>query len=143
MTEPTVSDENPYSPPELNDAPITDQKNDTAIRWAARGAVWSVIATFPMAGLIAFAYRFPVPFAGYMSGIRAILPAMIGVIVYGVFLGGLLVVALLGAICGVITARSVSGTVHRKKRIVIFVSFIVATVGVMFLAVLDKIIGPW
>ncbi len=91
MTEPTVSDENPYSPPELNDAPITDQKNDTAIHWAARGAVWSVIATFPMAGLIAFAYRFPIPLAEYMSGFRAIIPAMFGVIVYGVFLGGLLI----------------------------------------------------
>ncbi len=143
MTEPTVSDENPYSPPELNDAPITDQKNDTAILWAARGAVWSVIATFPTAGLIAFAYRFPVPLVGYMSGFRAIMPAMFGVIVYGVFLGGLPVVAVLGAICGVITGRSVSGTARRKKRFVISISFIVATVGVMFLAVLDKIIGPW
>ena len=143
MTKPTVSDENPYSPPALNDASISDQKHDAGMVWAARGAGWSVIATFPMAGLIAFAYRFPVPFAGYMSGFRAILPAMFGVIVYGVFLGGLLVVALVGAFCGVITARSVDGALHRKKRFVISMSFIVATVCVMLLAVLDKFIGPW
>lgn len=62
------------------------------------GAGITVVMAFPVAGLLALVYRFPVPFAGYVSGFSAVGYAMGGVVIYGL-LGGFPRLALLGGAC--------------------------------------------
>src|SRR5262245_10419077 len=47
------------------------------IMWFGKGAIVGVAATIPLALLCALVFRFPVPFAGYLSGPRAIVPVLI------------------------------------------------------------------
>ena len=105
--------------------------------------MWSVLLTFPMAGLMALVYRFPVPFAGYQSGFYAMLLAMLSVIFYGVFLGGLVLVGTLGAIAAVLTAKLLNPASKHRKRVVFIAALGVTTVCLLVLANLDKMIGPW
>ena len=61
------------------------QENETSTQWKqpsaggsmARGAGLSIVLTFPLAALIAVMFRFPVPFAGYQSGMDAIGPVFL------------------------------------------------------------------
>ena len=108
------------------------------------GAVWSVMSAFPIAGLMALLFRFPVPFVGYMSGFEAIIPAMIAVIVYGVLLGGLVLVALFGALGGAFAAKLTMPNNQRSvKWVVRIVSVTITTACLLALSVLDMVIGPW
>ena len=111
--------------------------------WFKNGAIIGIIATVPLVVLCAVAYRFPVPFAGYLSGIGAIIPSLIAVLFYGILFGGFLVQALLGGLGGLL-AQHIGGT--DKNKIInycIVFSTIGASFGVLILAILDKIIGPW
>jgi hypothetical protein len=49
--------------------------------------LWAVGLVFPFAALCGLVYRFPVPFAGYLSGVMAMPLALLAVVVYGI-LGG-------------------------------------------------------
>ena len=110
--------------------------------WIIRGAIVGVVATFPLVALCALLFRFPVPFGGYLSGPGAVVPALMGLLFYGVFLGGFLVQALLGGIGGFLAGRFGSPGRPRGPLCIVLAS-IAASPGVLLLAVLDKIIGPW
>ena len=63
------------------------------------GMVITIVLAFPVAGLFALVYRFPVAFVGYVSGARGFGEAMLGVFFWGI-IGGFAVLAGLGAIAG-------------------------------------------
>lgn len=96
-------------------------------------------ATFPLAAIVALVFRFPIPFGSYLSGPRAVVPALFGAAFYGV-LGGFVVQALLGGIAGVIASRS--GAPDRRRAVLTY-AVLAALPGVLILSVLDWIIGPW
>lgn len=111
--------------------------------WFGKGALMGVVATIPLAIVCALLFRFPVPFAGYLSGPRAILPVLIAVFFYGVLFGGFVVQALLGGVGGLLAEHIGAPNRDRIARLCIVFSSIGASIGVVALAVLDKIIGPW
>jgi hypothetical protein len=108
-----------------------------------RGALVSVVATFPLAALCALLFRFPVPFAGYLSGSEAVGPALWAVVFYGGLFGGFVVQAALGGLGGL--AAQHWGAPDRMKvtRLSILFGVVASAIGVLTLAILDKIIGPW
>ena len=116
--------------------------NDTAA-WFAKGAVVGVVGSPILAGLSALVFRFPVPFAGYMSGLEAVVPAVIGSLFYGLALGGFAVQAVLGGIGGLTGAREAWPNRARMQRQCVTYALLGASIGVLSLALLDKIIGPW
>lgn len=87
--------------------------------------------------------RFPVPFAGYLSGPSAILPALIAILFYHVLMGGFIVQALLGGLGGLFAEYLASPNTKLVKRFCVVLSTIGASFGVLMLAILDKLIGPW
>jgi hypothetical protein len=111
--------------------------------WFGKGAIVGVVATLPLVVLCALVFRFPVPFAGYLSGPGAIVPALMGLLFYGVFFGGFVVQALLGGVGGLLAEHIGAPNKSRVARLCIVFSSIGASAGVVALAVLDKIIGPW
>jgi hypothetical protein len=107
------------------------------------GAGITVVMAFPVAGLLALVYRFPVPFAGYVSGFSAVGYAMVGVVIYGL-LGGFPLLALLGGLAGAVAARRMdSGEGKLQWKWLLLPSLIIDLAALFCLAILDKIIGPW
>ena len=108
-----------------------------------RAALISIVATFPLAALCALLFRFPVPFAGYLSGADAVGPALWAVVFYGGSLGGFVVQAVLGGLGGL--AAEHWGAPDRVKvtRLSSVFGVVASAIGVFTLAILDKIIGPW
>ena len=141
-TEKRLDDGNPYCPPTiLSSNPQLEVAPGPRQRYALMGAMWSMAAAFPLSGLMALVFRFPIPFVGYLSGVQAILPAMFAVVVYGVFFGGLILVGLLGASGGIVVAKF---TPPRYRRRAVQISSLAITTACLFvLAILDTIIGPW
>jgi hypothetical protein len=111
--------------------------------WFRKGAIVGIVATVPLVVLCALLYRFPVPLAGYLSGRDAIFPALIAVLFYGVLFGGFVVQAVLGGLGGLLAEHFAAPDKHNVKKLCAIFSTIGASFGVVFLAILDKIIGPW
>lgn len=109
---------------------------------ALTAAAWGVGWLFIHAPIVACLYRFPVPFAGYVSGPSALIGAVFATFFYGVLLGGFFPVAVVGAIGGVII-KSALGDDPQVLRFAKVCGIIVSLAGVLLLAVLDKLIGPW
>ena len=107
------------------------------------GGLLAVLGAFPVAVLVALVYRFPIPFVGYCSGPEAILPSFYAVAMYGVFLGGFIPLAVLGALGGAIAYWSDGQNGKGSLRITLALALLVDLLGTLTLAVLDKIIGPW
>lgn len=108
---------------------------------SAKGAILGVLWTFPLAAICGAVYRFPIPFYGYASGVSALLLSLPAVLFYGI-LGGFLVQAIMGGLSG-ITAEYISNQDQKiSKRMKIY-SLLAASPGVIFLSILDKIVGPW
>jgi len=113
------------------------------VGWAVlRGALWAVALAFPLAAVCALLYRFPVPFAGYETGPAAVPGALVAVAFYGV-LGGFPVLLAAGALGGAVAYVVGRPDAQRVRRLALAVAGLVATLGVGFMAVLDKLIGPW
>jgi len=109
---------------------------------AFRGGAWAIGLAFPFAAVCALLYRFPVPFAGYESGLAAMPRASLAVVFYGL-LGGFPVLLVVGALGGV-AGHVIGGTdVRRVLRLTLAFSAMTALLGVVFMAVLDKLIGPY
>ena len=106
------------------------------------GAFCTILLVFPFAGLCALIFRFPVPFAAYESGWSAIPDALAAVRFYGA-LGGFPLLALLGALGGVVAHRMGRPDTGRVWQWTISIAASVAFCAVMLLATLDYIIGPW
>ena len=137
---------NPYrSPASETERKLIDPlpRSPSPWRWALAGALWSVVSTFPVAAITALLFRFPVPFAGYLSGINAVVPAMIAALFYGVLFGGLLLLGGLRALGGFVAATTMKHDQRRSRLFTLGWSLLVTTTGVLTLAILDKIIGPW
>jgi len=138
------SEDNPYTSPETA-SKVRRPPVEHVSPWksALAGATWSVISTFPIAAVTALLYRFPVPFVGYLSGIKAVVPALFAVLFYGVPLGGLVLLGVLGALGGFISAMTFRADRRRCQFVTRAWALIVSAMGILTLAVLDKIIGPW
>ena len=107
------------------------------------GAIVATIAPFVLAPVVALVFRFPVPFAGYSSGTKAIIPSLFAVLMYEVVLGGFVILPGLGAIAGVLASR-VGGPDKKSMSVWTFVFALVpALVAVILLSVWDRIYGPW
>ena len=109
---------------------------------ALRGALWAVPLAFPLAALCAVLYRFPVPFGGYQSGVATVPHVLLAVLFYGL-LGGFPALLAAGALGGVAAYVLGRPDERRVRRIGVALAALAAMLGVMFLAVLDKLIGPW
>lgn len=112
------------------------------VRWFVRGAAGAVIASFPLAGICALVFRFPIPLFDYASGFDAMVPAMGAVVFYGVF-GGFPLQALLGGIGGLIGARYGRPDEVRMRKYALLASILCAVPGIVTLATLDYIVGRW
>lgn len=107
-----------------------------------RGALWAVALAFPLAAICALFYRFPVPFAGYETGLTAVPGALLAVVFYGV-LGGFVVLLAAGTLGGAAAYTLGRPDVPRVRRLTLAFAALVALLAVGLLAVLDKLIGPW
>lgn len=115
----------------------------SVVAWFARGAVLGVAGSLPFVALSALVFRFPVPFVGYMSGPSAVVPALAGALFYGLVFWGFAVQAVLGGVGGMAGARHGAPDAKRMRKFCILFSLLGSAVGILTLAVLDKIIGPW
>ncbi|MBB6440458.1 hypothetical protein [Phycisphaera mikurensis] len=106
------------------------------------GAFAAIVWTFPIVALFALLYRFPIPFAGYMTGPAAVPPAMLAVLFYGA-LGGVFVQLLAGLGAGVAAWWWARPNRSRSNRYAVALAALAAVPGVLLLAVLDHLIGPW
>lgn len=115
----------------------------TRVRSAVlRGALWAVALAFPLAAICALLYRFPVPFAGYLSGPVAVPLALVAVVFYGI-LGGFPALLTAGALGGAAAYAIGRTDVRRVRRLTLAFAGLIALVSVELLAVFDKLIGSW
>lgn len=106
------------------------------------GALLAVVIAFPVAAILALVYRFPVPFAGYMSGVSAIGYAMGGVVFYGL-IGGFPLLAILGGLTGSIVSNAAARESKLPWKWIMLLCVLIDLAVLFVLAILDKIIGPW
>jgi hypothetical protein len=106
------------------------------------GALSAILLAFPFAALCALLFRFPVPFAGYESGLSAVPDAWVAVRLYGA-LGGFALLAVLGGLSGAVAHRLGKADPRRVWQGTVSLAAAVAFCCVMLLATLDYIIGPW
>lgn len=107
-----------------------------------KGALYAVFGAFPMAAIMALVYRFPIPLAGYASGVEAVVPSLYAVVFYG-FLGGFGALAVAGALGGYMAFRLGRPDRTRIARLNAIIPLIFTFVGTFVLATLDKIVGRW
>ena len=135
------NESNPYQAPESLAAGATEESPRFSWRWMVGGALWSIGLSFPIAALMALVYRFPIPFAGYKSGVDAVILSLKAVVFYGL-IGGFVVLGIAGAIGGLVIGL-LPGTRSNKNMLLFGCSAAFTTCGLFLLAILDKIIGPW
>lgn len=111
--------------------------------WALlRGALAAIALSFPAAALTALVYRFPIPFGGYQGGAAAVPLSLGAVLFYGV-LGGFVVVGGLGALAGLGARALYPARPAAARRLTWLLAGAVALGSALFLAGLDRLIGPW
>lgn len=107
-----------------------------------RGGLWAIGLAFPFAAICALLYRFPQPMAGYDSGLASMPLTIVGVVFYGLF-GGFATLYVVGGLGGA-AAHAIGGSdQHRVRRLTLAFAATAALLGVVFLAELDKLVGPW
>lgn len=111
----------------------------TGVLWGAISAAGLVV---PFAALCVLVYRFPVPFGGYVSGARQVPLALLAVVFYGA-LGGFPVMLAIGALGGWAAHALAAPDVRRIRRLALTFGMAASALGVLLLAVLDKLIGNW
>jgi hypothetical protein len=107
-----------------------------------KGMLWAVGLVFPLAGLCALIYRFPIPFAGYESGLAAVPLALVAVVFYGI-IGGFPALMAAGALGGAAAHGIGQPDPARVRLLTVTFAGLFALAGVIMLAILDKLIGPW
>jgi uncharacterized membrane protein YfcA len=121
-----------------------DTANGHARTWlsgmgdAVAGGLLTILGAFPVAAVVALVFRFPIPFAGYQSGVEAMVSSPIAVLLYGVATGGFVVLGVIGAVAGVLIGAS-----DRSKQSILIAALTIDTVAIGLLSVWDKIYGPW
>jgi hypothetical protein len=139
-----MRDVNPYQSPETQSPrPVSHSgaRRSGRLRCALQGAAAGVLGSFPLAAVVAGVFRFPIPFAGYASGPGAMLPAMFAALMYGL-LGGLVVQAIAGGVGG-IAAYGLARDRAQLNLLSILFGAACALPGLLVLATLDWMIGPW
>ena len=106
------------------------------------GAVWSILAAFPITVLLALFFRFPVPFAGIGGGISYVIPAIFGLLIYGIPLGGFILLGVCGALAGLLSRLATASAVQ-QIQLQRGLSVVVTAILLFILATLDWYIGPW
>ena len=106
------------------------------------GGSLAVAFMFPLAGLTALFYQFPVPIAGMVTGWQGVLPAMLGLPIYAA-LGWVLIPIALGVLSGAAARRFAGADARRALRITIALAAVSAFACTTTLATIDKLIGPW
>lgn len=112
------------------------------LRSAGLGSLLAVLGAFPVAALVALAFRFPIPFTGYGSGLGAVLPSFVAVLIYGC-IGGFPLLAVLGGVGGVVAFLIGRPDGKKTFRLTLALAVLVDFLATLTLAVLDTIIGPW
>ena len=120
-----------------------------------KGILSAFIASFLLAIIFAFLFRFPVPLAGYVGPVDAIstYPNEIGDIyetisdvsiawLFYVAFWGFAALILAGGVTGYYIGKKYSNSERKNVKIFIW-SFVVTVVPVFFLSISDYIIGPW
>ena len=138
-----MNEMNPYSSPEtkLGVDPLTP----SVVSWKRSmlsGAVWSILAAFPITVLLALFFRFPVPFAGIGGGISYVIPAIFGLLIYGIPLGGFILLGVCGALAGLLSRLATTSAVQ-QIQLQRGLSVVVTAILLFILATLDWYIGPW
>ncbi|MFJ1455165.1 hypothetical protein [Nocardia sp. N2S4-5] len=106
------------------------------------GAVAALLTAPLAAAVVACVYRFPVPFAEYARGPSGAADAALASVFY-LILGGALVLALAGAVVGMLVQRGSARNPWRSAALTTLGAFAVATVAAVVLATLEFVIGPW
>ena len=144
MTNPSSGKENPYLASPSNGPPERIRTKEKHQWWPfIIGAAWSVLSAFPIAALLALVFRFPVPLIGYVSGVEAVIPALVAVLVYGVLFGGFLILGGLGSCIVFVVNKNSVGNVGQRKWIIAILAMSTTLASLLLLATLDKFIGPW
>lgn len=107
------------------------------------GIVCAVGSSFPLAAMTALVYGFPVPFAGHLRGPGALVPSLIAVMVYGTLTGGFVVLAAAGTLSALVGGKLFPLETDNAKLVTAVLSILASALGVMVLATLHLIIGPW
>src|SRR3712207_6106228 len=106
------------------------------------GALSAVALAFPFAAVCALVYRFPIPFGGYERGAHAVPLTVVAVAFYGA-LGGFPLLLATGALGGWAAHALAAPDLRRVRLLAVGFGAALAAVGVLLLAVLDKLIGSW
>jgi hypothetical protein len=106
------------------------------------GAAFAILMSLPIALLTVVVFRFPIPFGEYESGIAAVPRTILAVAFYGM-LGGFPLLGFLGAGAGLWAWRRHAPDGRGVLRLTLILASVAALAGVLTLAVLDMIIGPW
>lgn len=100
-----------------------------------------ILSSYAVAALSAVAFRFPIPFGGYASGLDAARLTPLAVTFYGL-LGGFVLQGALGV--------GATACVCRRPRrgwcawpACLWAAVVASVPGVLLLATLDWFIGPW
>lgn len=120
---------------------------------AVKGAVIAITSSLVVAILFAYLFRLPIPMGGMIgpfgafssyggSPIEVLKMVFVAWVFYGMF-GGLIILAVCGAITGIIIGDKYSGSKNNKNKMIALWSAIVSVIPVFFLSILDFIIGPW
>lgn len=108
--------------------------------------VTAIVASGPLAALCGLVYRFPIPFAGPMSGWDAVRGMPLALFFYGIMLGGFLVLAALAALLALSFRAFGPGrdaAAGDLFQMGVAAGLASASLGVALLANWDFIYGPW
>jgi len=122
-------------------APISGRA--TFLFTVIRGAIFTILSAFPVAGTLGLVFRFPVPFSGAESGIEHVVPSLFAVLFYGILGGGFILLAVLGAIGGAFAYKAGHGGKKLVNRLTLLFSLGIAAVTLFIFSIWDWIYGPW
>ena len=121
---------------------MSEQPDNNSPPIGIRGAVWSIVLAVPIAAIWSLIHRFPVPFFGYGTKVEHLAYVMGGAIAY-LIMGGLIVLG-----CGGHFAQRIAASRYPKNSageywLTVGLAGLVALGGVLSLAYLENIVGPW
>lgn len=119
---------------------------------ALTGAIVALVSSYFVAVLFAYAFRVPIPFAGYggpfgqfstyhMPVAELLRSVLVAWVFYGLF-GGFIILLVGGFLTGVLVGRKYVGQTNQTAMIALW-SASISAAPVLVLSVLDYIIGPW
>jgi len=119
---------------------------------AKKGAFFALASSLLVALLFAYIFRIPIPMGGYigpfgvistygMPIVDVLLSVLVAWVFYGIF-GGFIIFPVFGAATGKYVGRKYADSKYKNKMILLS-SFVVSTIPVFILSILDYLVGPW